>query len=157
MLDLSSILLHLGVGVKFKPSKRTLVRYLDKVLPHKLNIQGLAICVPVFFSLSSFDIPFVVVLALFSQHFLQWQYLLFLHNLCGFFCCFFLIVLSLSLCSLLPASVEMGYSLNKNFLYHCLLFQLRLQFLRSMFSNLSRLKPLLVYLIHDFDDCCLFV
>ena len=77
------------------------------------------------------------------------------------FCCFLLILLSLCLYSLLPAFIEMGCSLKKNLLYHYLVFQWLLQFLCSMFDNLSRLKLLLVYLqcllIHYFDDCCLFI
>ena len=57
--------------VNFKRRKRILVLYLDNVLLDKLLIFGFTISVPAFFSLSSFGISFVVVLALFSFHFLS--------------------------------------------------------------------------------------
>ena len=40
MLDLSSMLLRLGVGVNFNPRKKTLDLYLDNVLLDKLYIFG---------------------------------------------------------------------------------------------------------------------
>ena len=70
MLDLSSILLHLGLSVNFKPHHRILLWKLDNVLLVKLSIFVLTISVPVLFSLSLFDIPFVVVLELYFKSFL---------------------------------------------------------------------------------------
>ena len=53
---LSSMLLRLGVGVNFKPRKRTLAGYLNNFLLDKLNMIGLTICVLAFLSSSWFDI-----------------------------------------------------------------------------------------------------
>ena len=78
----------------------------------KLSIFGLTISVPVFFSLSFFDISFVVVLAFFSYH-IPFVVVFFV-MIYAIFCCFLLILLSLCLHSLLHASIETGCSLKKN-------------------------------------------
>ena len=74
MIDLSSILLRLGVDVNFNP-----------------------------FSLSLFNVSFVVVVARFS-HFVAFRGSIFFYNLCNFFV-FLLILLNIFLCSLSPASI----------------------------------------------------
>ena len=114
MLDLSSILLRLDVDINFKPHKRKFVWYLDNGLVGKLNILDLTISVPVFFSLSLFNIPFVAVLALFyitsfrgSIYFFFIIFAIFL---------LLLILLSLCLCSLLPASCWDGLFIKKEFI-----------------------------------------
>ena len=74
-----------------------------------------------------------------------------------FFLSLFLTLLFLF--SLLPTSIDTDCSLKKNSYYHYLVLQALLQFLFLIFSDLSRLKFLQLYLrfelIHYFDDCCL--
>ena len=75
---LSSILLHLGVGLNVKPHKKILVWYLDNVLLDKFNIFHLTICVLMFSSSS-----FVLALTLFFISF-TFVVLFFLYNFCNF-------------------------------------------------------------------------
>ena len=128
-----------------------------------LCLASLRICVLTFFSSPWFDISFVVVLAHFF-HLISFRGIIYFFFITyAIFCCFLLNLLFLCLCSLLPASIETGCSLEKTPFHHYLVFQGLLQFLCSMLGDFKtlRLKLPRVYLqvplIHFFDDCCLLV
>ena len=104
--------MRLSRAVNFNLHKRILVWYPGNNLLDKLSIFGLTISVLVFFSLSFFDISFVVVLAFFSYH--SPFVVVFFFMIYAIFCCFLLILLSLCLHSLLHASIETGCSLKNN-------------------------------------------
>ena len=115
------------MGANFKPPKRTLVWYLDKILLDKANIFALTICVLLFIFIWHFfccyictffnSFPFVVWLTFSSYFFL-----------------FFVDFTIFCLCSLLRASIETDCSQKWNSVYQYLVFQELLQFLCFSFN-----------------------
>ena len=124
----------------------------------------MTISVPVLFSLSSFDIPFVAVLALFSYHFLSWQYPLFLKNLCDFFWYFWFVFCLLYYLYVYSHYIRLnwdGLFTKKEFIFSLSCVSGTIIFSKLNVRRFIEIKILPVYLqflvIHYFDNCGLFV